>query len=180
MRFQAGIATVVAGLLLVRKTSTLPVGAEQQPIFLPEEEFSDPVSYAPSPLRSTIRDVLLQHEVIGDVLDDFEPLYYLDIKYPKHHESVLLGNDIPVDSVSGRPVFTFHSIDTSYAPLRRRSRKSQPLMPPGAAKKSAFTLILTDPDAKSRDNPSEWSSSKFLRRANSSNIPQNGLKCAIG
>ncbi|KAJ9603212.1 carboxypeptidase Y inhibitor [Cladophialophora chaetospira] len=146
MRFQAGIPTVFSGLLLASKISALPVGAEQQPIFLPEAELHDPTSYALYPLQSTIRDVLHKHLVIGDVLDDFEPSYYLDIKYPKNHESVLLGNDIPVDSVSSRPVFTFHSIDAAYSPPRKSDKH----------KKSAFTLILTDPDAKSRDNP-KWS-----------------------
>ena len=91
-------------------------------------------------LSSTIRDTLLANEVIGDVLDDFEPTYFLNLDFPKHHESVLLGNDIPVSAVQKRPVYTFHSLtidaDTS--------------------KNSTFTLVLTDPDAKSRDNP-KWS-----------------------
>ena len=87
-------------------------------------------------LASTIRDVLIDNEVIGDVLEDFEPDYYLDITWPKHHETVLLGNDIPVKAVQDRPTFTFHSISTS-----------------AVAKNSTFTLALTDPDAKSRDNP---------------------------
>jgi len=90
-------------------------------------------------ISSTIRDTLLANEIIGDVLDDFEPLYYLDITYPKHHETVLLGNDIPVKSVSKRPTFTFHS-----------------LVPPTEYEKdSVFTLILTDPDATSRDDPKQ-------------------------
>lgn len=85
---------------------------------------------------STIRDVLLGAEVIGDVLDDFEPTYYIDLSYPKAHEPVLLGNDIPVKAVSKRPTFTFH-----------------PLAPTPTKKNSTFTLILTDPDATSRADP---------------------------
>lgn len=92
-------------------------------------------------LASTIRDTLLANAIIDDVLDDFEPTYLLDLYYPKSRETVLLGNDIPVDSVSKRPVFTFHSVTP-------QSDK--------VAKNSTFTLILTDPDAKSRDNP-KWS-----------------------
>ena len=91
-------------------------------------------------LSSTIRDTLIANEVIGDVLDDFEPTYYIDITYPKYHEAVLLGNDIPVKAVQKRPTFTFHSLDPQL----------------DIAKNSTFTLVLTDPDAKSRDDP-KWS-----------------------
>ncbi len=150
-----GVAKIVlAGLLLVSRASGFPIGEEQQPIFL-TEELSKPMPHSHDLLQSTIRDVLLQHRVIGDVLDDFEPSYYLDINYPKAHESVLLGNDIPVDSVSSRPVFTFHSIDNEYSPSRRKPRKSPPPAFSTDRKESTFTLILTDPDAKSRDNPSK-------------------------
>ncbi|EXJ76972.1 hypothetical protein A1O3_10129 [Capronia epimyces CBS 606.96] len=88
-------------------------------------------------LSSTIRDALIANDVIGDVLDDFEPTYSLDISYPKSHETVLLGNDIAVKAVSKRPVFTFHSLTS----------------PSISAKNLTFTLALTDPDAKSRDKP---------------------------
>lgn len=91
---------------------------------------------------STIHDALKYSSIISDVLDDFEPTYSISIEYPKAHESVELGNDIPVESVSSRPVFEFHSISAEGDT-------------PGSSKKS-FTLILTDPDAKSRDKP-KWS-----------------------
>lgn len=87
-------------------------------------------------LTSTIRDTLIANEVIGDVLDDFEPVYYLDIVYPKHHEKVLLGNDIPVKALSQRPAFQFN-------PLKHE-----------LAARSIYTLVLTDPDALSREDPS--------------------------
>ena len=89
---------------------------------------------------STIRDVLIDNKIISEVLDDFEPSYYLDITWPKYHETVLLGNDIPTKAVQHRPTFTFHSLDTKA----------------NTAKNSTFTLALTDPDAKSRDDP-KWS-----------------------
>ena len=87
---------------------------------------------------STIRDVLIGAEIIGDVLDDFEPTYDIDLAYPKAHESVRLGNDIPVKAVSKRPTFTFHS-----------------LVPTPTKKNSTFTLVLTDPDATSRADPAK-------------------------
>jgi len=88
-------------------------------------------------LVSSIRDTLRDNDIIDDVLDDFEPQYYLDITYPKHHETVMLGNDIPVKAVSKRPAFTFHSL----------------LSRTGEDKNSTLTLVLTDPDATSRDDP---------------------------
>ena len=90
---------------------------------------------------STIRDTLRDNEVIGDVLDDFEPTFYLDIKYAAHHESVLLGNDIPVKYVQDRPHFTVHAVSPAVSSMDSNA---------------TFTLALTDPDAKSRNNP-KWS-----------------------
>jgi phosphatidylethanolamine-binding protein len=91
---------------------------------------------------SSIHDALKYSSIISDVLDDFEPTHSVSITYPKAHESVQLGNDIPVTSVSSRPVFEFHSMSTEGGT-------------PGSSNKT-LTLILTDPDAKSRDNP-KWS-----------------------
>lgn len=98
-----------------------------------------------APIRegvSSIRDALKSSSVIPDVLDDFRPTYSLSVTYPKSHESVNLGNDIPVAAVSSRPAFELHSI-------------SMQDVTSGSSNKT-FTLILTDPDAKSRDNP-KWS-----------------------
>lgn len=92
-------------------------------------------------LASTVRDSLKDNQIIGDVLDDFEPTFFIDLAYPKYHESVLLGNDIPVKRVQDRPVFVLHAVDPSaHSELDN----------------ATFTLALTDPDAKSRDNP-KWS-----------------------
>jgi phosphatidylethanolamine-binding protein len=90
---------------------------------------------------SAIRDTLVANKVIGDVLDDFEPSYLIEVSYPIHHESVLLGNDIPVEAVQKRPTFVIHAINSQADSL---------------PKNTTFTLALTDPDAKSRDNP-KWS-----------------------
>lgn len=91
---------------------------------------------------SSIQDALKYSSVIPDVLDNFEPTHSLSITYPKSHESVQLGNDIPVASVSSRPVFEFHPMSVEGG-ISVSSNKT-------------FTLILTDPDAKSRDKP-KWS-----------------------
>jgi hypothetical protein len=157
MRLTTSIGIALAHFALLDGAATLPVGEEQRPLFLPDEGLPRPIPYAHYSVQSTIRDVLLEHDIISDVLDDFEPSYYLDINYPKSHETVLLGNDLPVDAVSSRPVFTFHSIDHTYSPIRPRSKMSDPSAISLERKKPTFTLILTDPDAKSRDNPSKLS-----------------------
>lgn len=92
--------------------------------------------------QSTIRDVLLANQIIPQVLDDFEPTYYLDLSFPKDHERVLMGNDIPVKSVSERPTFTFH-------PLTGPPDYDDP----PNDNHLTFTLALTDPDALSRKHP---------------------------
>jgi phosphatidylethanolamine-binding protein len=88
-----------------------------------------------SQIRATLRD----NAVIGDVLDDFTPAFRLELTYPKHNDSILLGNDIPVAHAQERPNFTIHSLD-----------------PSALNDNATFTLALTDPDAKSRSNP-KWS-----------------------
>jgi phosphatidylethanolamine-binding protein len=143
-------------LLLAHSATTLPVGEIQEPLFLTEEELTASNRYSHHSSHSSIREVLLAHEIIGDVLDDFEPSYYLDIDYPQSHETVFLGNDIPVGAVTKRPVFAFHSVADAYYPNRREAKKSSPFAFPTGHTESAFTLILTDPDAKSRDSP-KWS-----------------------
>lgn len=132
MQLTTSIKIAITGILLAGTATSLPVHEDQQAIL--DNEI---VVIQPDAVRSTIRDTLIANEVIGDVLDDFEPSYYIDVNYPKAHERVLLGNDIPVDSVSKRPVFNFYSINS----------------PSIQAKNTTFTLVLTDPDATSRDNP---------------------------
>jgi phosphatidylethanolamine-binding protein len=105
----------------------------------PEQQVIPPLSTEGA---SSIHDALKYSSVISEVLDDFEPTHSLSITYPKSHESVQLGNDIPVASVSSRPAFEFHAMSVDNGT-------------PGSSNKT-FTLILTDPDAKSRDNP-KWS-----------------------
>lgn len=105
---------------------------EQQPL---KEDYS---------LSSTIRDTLKDNGIIGDVLDDFEPTFYIDLAYAQYHETVLLGNDIPVKHVQSRPTFVIHTINSGAKALNLLENNA------------TLTLALTDPDAKSRDNP-KWS-----------------------
>ena len=147
----------LAGLLLLAfHASSFPLGQEQDPLLLNSEAALSASLYTHQLLQSTIRDVLVDHDIIGDVLDDFAPSYYLDLSYPKSHETVLLGNDIPVDAVSTRPVFTFHPLDEPYSVSRPKPKKTRPSSSPSMHTDPVFTLVLTDPDAKSRDNP-KWS-----------------------
>jgi phosphatidylethanolamine-binding protein (PEBP) family uncharacterized protein len=85
----------------------------------------------------TIRDILISSSIIDEVLDDFSPSYAIAVFYPSSHESVQLGNDIPVSALDSRPTFEFHAL----SPDKH------------ADKDKKFTLILTDPDAKSRAKP---------------------------
>ena len=89
--------------------------------------------------KSKIRDILVDNEIIGDVLDDFQPSYAVDVAYPKYHEGVALGNDIPVKAVSERPTVFFHPVSSEMAKDNNHT----------------FTLVLTDPDALSRNDPSQ-------------------------
>lgn len=109
---------------------------QQEIIQQPGTESNDKLHF-----QSTIRDVLLANQIIPQVLDDFEPIYYIDIAYPKHHDRVLLGNDIKPKHVSKRPTFTFHPIT------------GPPSYDDPNEKNLTFTLILTDPDALSRKKP---------------------------
>lgn len=128
--------SLVASISLISKAATLPTDSSHQTYL-----------EADNSIANTIRDVLIDNKIIGDVLDDFQPDYYLDITYPKRHEAVRLGNDIPVKSVSDRPVFLFRPL----SPLKPPAGHSQ-----DSDTDAIFTLILTDPDAKSRENP-KWS-----------------------
>jgi phosphatidylethanolamine-binding protein (PEBP) family uncharacterized protein len=109
---------------------------QQEIIHQPGTESNDKLHF-----QSTIRDILLANQIIPQVLDDFEPIYYIDVSYPKHHDRVLLGNDINPKHVSKRPTFTFHPI------------AGPPSYDDPDEEKLTFTLILTDPDALSREKP---------------------------
>jgi phosphatidylethanolamine-binding protein (PEBP) family uncharacterized protein len=104
-----------------------PAQSEHQIVILPHD-VAGKTSLA-------IRDILKDNEIITQVLDDFEPSFSIEVTYPDHHHQVLLGNDISVEYLQQRPVFTFRSLSDAQ---------------PGD---SIYTLILTDPDATSREKP---------------------------
>ncbi|MCJ1246267.1 hypothetical protein MMC30_003473 [Trapelia coarctata] len=99
------------------------------------------------PIRSadSIRGALKRSEVIPDVLDDFSPSFSLSLSYPSSHQTVSLGNTILPSDTSSQPVFEFHplSAPSSLSPTRT------------LACNKTYTLVLTDPDATSRANPTK-------------------------
>ncbi len=105
----------------------------------PEQQVILPSSIGKS---TSVHDALKYSSIIYDVLDDFQPTYSLSVTYPKSHEFVHLGNDLPVVAVSSRPAFGFHAVSAKEGA--------------SVSSNKTFTLILTDPDAKSRDDP-KWS-----------------------
>ena len=70
------------------------------------------------------------------MLDDFTPAAYLDVAYPASHATVDLGNFISTSDAQARPAFELHP--------------SLPIQ----SSESSYTLVLTDPDAPTRSNPS--------------------------
>ncbi|MCJ1228971.1 hypothetical protein MMC12_005635 [Toensbergia leucococca] len=76
---------------------------------------------------------LVSSSIISEVLDDFTPEVTISLSYNSSHEKVFLGNEIPVSAVASRPIIDFRPTNNV-----------------------TYTLILTDPDAKSRYNP-KWS-----------------------
>ena len=89
----------------------------------------------------SIRYALSNSQIIDDVLDDFLPSVTVDALWPGSGETAQLGNDIPQKSVEERPII-----------------RITPLMHDAASSSTNETLnvIMTDPDAKSRDKP-KWS-----------------------
>ena len=71
------------------------------------------------------------------MIDDFHPSVLLQVSYPSKHESVSLGNTINPADVQVTPALELHSSGA-------------------ATSVKSYTLILTDPDAPSRDDP-KWS-----------------------
>ncbi|WEW58545.1 carboxypeptidase Y inhibitor [Emydomyces testavorans] len=90
-------------------------------------------------MAASIREALRSNEIIPDVLDDFHPKFTLKITYPSTHTEVSLGNHISTSKIQNAPVYEFHPI----SPSEETTTES----------KKAYHLVLTDPDAKSRQHP---------------------------
>ena len=103
------------------------------------------INISPGSYESARHRALTNSSVIPDVLKDFQPGYDLHIAYTEAHLSVDLGNILPVDAVSSRPVIEFFPPSTSFNPSSGQKLRHE-----------KYTLVLTDPDATSRDDP-KWS-----------------------
>ncbi|RDW95286.1 PEBP-like protein [Coleophoma crateriformis] len=83
-----------------------------------------------------IRSVLKEAKIINEVVDDFKPRCYVAPFYGSQKIPVALGNIIKTSKTKGTP--------------------SVKITCPRQRETSGLTLVLTDPDAPSRDNP-RWS-----------------------
>ncbi|MCJ1477035.1 hypothetical protein MMC13_005706 [Lambiella insularis] len=96
-------------------------------------------------LRSAdrVRAALKKADVIPDVLDDFSPAFALTLSYTSAHKTVSLGNEISPSDTSSAPNFEIHSLSSTSTLSPTRTLASN----------RTYTLVLTDPDATSRDHP---------------------------
>ncbi|KAI9749518.1 MAG: hypothetical protein M4579_006838, partial [Chaenotheca gracillima] len=78
-------------------------------------------------------------DIIPDVIDDFQPSILVQIAYPASHESASLGNYIDPKDVQTKPTVLLQADPDSEV-----------------AEDTLFTVIMTDPDAPSRQDP-KWS-----------------------
>jgi phosphatidylethanolamine-binding protein (PEBP) family uncharacterized protein len=92
-----------------------------------------------SPLTG-VRNALIASQIIPTVIDDFEPLFLLDIDWKK--KSAQLGNTLKVKKVKHQPEFSL--------------KLSQDASPADCTSNMTYVVTLTDPDAPSRSNP-KWS-----------------------
>ncbi|KAI5808098.1 phosphatidylethanolamine-binding protein [Peziza echinospora] len=86
-------------------------------------------------ISSSIRETLKKHEIIPDVIDDFTPATMISVSYPSKKE-VTLGNTL--------------------SPKETQDVPKIQITPEAADDDSKYTLVLTDPDAPSREDP-KWS-----------------------
>ncbi|EEH08422.1 carboxypeptidase [Histoplasma capsulatum G186AR] len=127
-------------------------------------------------LYSPIRDALLAASIIPDVLDDFTPTFPLLISYPSTHTTVSLGSYLSPDAVRSQPVFEFHPFPFTPDPDPSPSpaRAPQPDHPT-----KFYSIVLTDPDAKSRKHPI-WSEMCHWVVSNISSPGYSSLQGHIG
>ncbi|PWW79206.1 PEBP-like protein [Tuber magnatum] len=87
-------------------------------------------------INQSIRESLKKHGVIPDVVDDFTPTTMISIAYPNTNKEVSLGNTLKPEDAQEKPTIQ--------------------ITPEGTDESQTYTIVLTDPDAPSRDSP-EWS-----------------------
>ncbi|KAI6777299.1 hypothetical protein HG530_001244 [Fusarium avenaceum] len=89
-----------------------------------------------------IREKLLEAEIIPTVIDDFPPA--LGFRASWKHDSADLGNTLKPKHLKSAPSIHLEHIESeSFAAAQVK-------------KHTSFVIVLTDPDAPSRDNP-KWS-----------------------
>ncbi|KAA8909026.1 phosphatidylethanolamine-binding protein [Sphaerosporella brunnea] len=86
-------------------------------------------------INQSLRESLKHHEIIPDVIDDFTPTALLSVEYPASNVQVSLGN-------------TISPSDAQEVPKIR--------ITPDEHDDAVFTVVMTDPDAPSREDP-KWS-----------------------
>ncbi|KAF2674388.1 PEBP-like protein [Microthyrium microscopicum] len=92
----------------------------------------------PRPLSlSEVKQELIKAEIIPSVIDDFEPLYYLDVEWTNSHQSAKLGNHLSPSDVKSKPAKI--GLRAEYAVTDNINHHT------------SFTVAMTDPDA-----PSHW------------------------
>jgi len=111
-------------------------------------------------IGQSVRDELKKSEIIPDVIDDFHPSLLLQVSYPSSHQTANLGNTIKPSDAQDTPVIELHSSDA-------------------ATHGSSYTLVLTDPDAPSREDPKwsefcHWIATNVPLTAASNSVPAEG------
>ncbi|KAF5641867.1 carboxypeptidase Y inhibitor [Fusarium tjaetaba] len=89
-----------------------------------------------------IREKLLEAQIIPTVIDDFPPALSLRVKWK--HDSAGLGNTLKPDHLKKSPVIHLDKVE------------SEALAGTQLSKDVSYVIVLTDPDAPSRDDP-KWS-----------------------
>lgn len=86
-------------------------------------------------INQSVIETLKKHEIIPDVIDEFNPTTTVSVEYP-HKHSVKLGNTLSPNNTQDRP-----HIQVTPEPEHEGAK---------------YTLVMTDPDAPSREDP-KWS-----------------------
>jgi hypothetical protein len=95
----------------------------------------------PQPLPQAaemVRDKLKKAEIIPTVIDDFLPSLGLHATWPSH-ERAELGNILPPSQLDDEPSIALHDMSTAATTT--------------SSEKVTYAIVLTDPDAPSRDSP---------------------------
>lgn len=86
-------------------------------------------------INQSIIEIFKKHEIIPDVIDEFHPTTLISISYP-HGHSVNLGNTL--------------------SPGDTKEKPHVQITPEPEHESAKYTLVMTDPDAPSREDP-KWS-----------------------